>query len=202
MTSKEKATVFFADLRADSKTNLLDKIDSLMLALSLGERFSKGNLVAIKMHFGEKGNTSYVSPVFAARIARNVKETGALTFFTDTSTLYVGSRGNAVSHLKYRRGERLCLLRYRRADHNRRRAYAARRARDVEVNGGDHFETVNIAREIVGARAGLVVLSHFKCHEMTGFGGALKNVGMGCAAREGKLAQHSNCAPNGKPRWL
>jgi uncharacterized Fe-S center protein len=196
MISKEKAVVYFADLRADSRTNLLNKIDSLMTELSLGERFSKGNMVAIKMHFGEKGNTSYVSPVYAARVAKSVKDTGALTFFTDTSTLYVGSRGNAVSHLKCAVGngfaESVIGAPIIIADGLRGEA-----GKIVEVDGA-HFKEVHIAREIV-ASSGLVVLSHFKCHEMTGFGGALKNVGMGCAAREGKLAQHSNCSPKVNP---
>ncbi len=196
MTRKEKATVFFADLRSDSRINLLDKIDLLMMELSLGERFSKGNLVAIKMHFGEKGNTSYVSPLFAARVAKNVKETGALTFFTDTSTLYVGSRGNAVSHLKtaVENGFAYSVIKTPIIIADGLRGEAGE---SVEVNG-EHFKEVHIAREIKEA-GGLVVLSHFKCHEMTGFGGALKNVGMGCAAREGKLAQHSNCAPKVDP---
>ena len=196
MTGQEKATVFFADLRADSRVNLLDKIDALMAELSLGERFSRGNLVGIKMHFGEKGNTSFISPVFAARVARSVKKTGAFTFFTDTNTLYVGSRANTVSHLK-------CAV-------DNGFAYSVIGAPIIIADGlrgeaaesvaidGKHFKAVNIAREITSAN-GLVVLSHFKCHEMAGFGGALKNVGMGCAAREGKLAQHSNCAPKVDP---
>jgi uncharacterized Fe-S center protein len=196
MSTEEKAKVFFADLRADSRINLLDKIDILMQELSVGERFKKGNLVGVKMHFGEKGNTSYVSPVFAARVAENVKKTGALVFLTDTNTLYVGSRGNTVSHLESAIANGFAYSVTRTpiiiAD-----GLHGEAAESVEVDG-NHFKSVNIAREIVEA-SGLVVLSHFKCHEMTGFGGALKNVGMGCAAREGKLSQHSNCAPKVDP---
>lgn len=184
-------TVYFAGLRADSRRNLLDKIEALLEKAGAG-RFKKGHLVAVKLHFGEKGNTSYIQPVFVRRVVDTVKKTGALPFLTDTNTLYVGTRGNSVTHLKtaiengfdYSVVAAPLII----ADGLRGEAGVP-----VDV-GGRYFEKVNIAREIVNAN-GLVVLTHFKCHEMTGFGGALKNIGMGCASREGKLAQHSNSAP-------
>ncbi|MBI5491925.1 MAG: DUF362 domain-containing protein [Deltaproteobacteria bacterium] len=188
----DKPTVFFSDLRAGPKRNLLDKIDGLVEAVGVRTIFKKGHLVAIKLHFGEKGNTSYIQPVFVRRVVDRVKDTGALPFLTDTNTLYVGTRGNSVEHLKTAiengfdysvAGAPLII-----ADGLRGEDGVA-----VKV-GGRHFEEVNIAREITNAD-GVVALTHFKCHELTGFGGVLKNVGMGCASREGKLAQHSKCAP-------
>ncbi|MBI5902652.1 MAG: DUF362 domain-containing protein [Deltaproteobacteria bacterium] len=190
--SKEKSTVYFADLRADSKRNLLDKIDGLIENVGIKGRFKKGHLAAIKLHFGEKGNTSYIQPVFVRRVVERVRETGASPFLTDTNTLYVGTRGNTVAHITtaiengfdYAVASAPIVI----AD-GLRGEYRV----PVEVDGA-HFKEVSIAGAIVNASA-LVVLTHFKCHELTGFGGALKNVGMGCASREGKLSQHSNCAP-------
>ncbi|HLC17633.1 MAG TPA: DUF362 domain-containing protein [Thermodesulfobacteriota bacterium] len=189
---EEKATVYFADLRADTKRNLLDKLSMLLEMTGISGRFKKGHLVAVKMHFGERGNTAYIPPVFVRRVVARIKETGARPFLTDTNTLYVGTRGNSVQHLETAVENGF--------------AYSVVAAPVIIADGlrgmdgvavsvdGRHFGEVSIAREIASAN-GLVVLTHFKCHEMTGFGGALKNLGMGCASREGKLAQHSNCAP-------
>lgn len=188
----DKSTVYFTDLRAGMKRNLLDKLDTLLESVDIAGRFRKGHLVAVKLHFGEKGNTAYIPPVFVRRVVDRIRETGAEPFLTDTNTLYTGARTNSVVHLRTAiengfdfavAGAPLII-----ADGLRGEGGV-----DVKVNGS-HFETVNIAREIANA-SGLVVLSHFKCHELTGFGGALKNIGMGCASREGKLQQHSNCAP-------
>ncbi|MFQ5736533.1 MAG: DUF362 domain-containing protein [Thermodesulfobacteriota bacterium] len=187
-----KSTVYFTDLRTEMNRNLLDKLDGLLGSVDLAGRFRKGHLVAVKLHFGEKGNTAYIPPVFVRRVVDRIRETGAGPFLTDTNTLYVGTRCNSVAHLRtaiengfdYAVAGAPIII----ADGLRGES-----AVDVKV-AGRHFETVSVAREITNA-SGIVVLSHFKCHELTGFGGALKNLGMGCASREGKLAQHSNCAP-------
>lgn len=190
--SNGKNIVYFTDLRASSKRNLFDKLEGLLDELSLGERFRKGSLVAVKIHFGEKGNASYIPPVFVRKVIDKIKETGASPFLTDSNTLYVGTRGNSVSHLQTAIengfdfavvGAPLIIADGLRGENSV----------PVKING-KHFEEVSIASEVHHAN-GLVVLTHFKCHEMTGFGGALKNIGMGCANREGKLAQHSNVAP-------
>ncbi|MEE9613918.1 MAG: DUF362 domain-containing protein [Thermodesulfobacteriota bacterium] len=187
-----KPKVYLADLRADSQRNLLDKLDELLEKVGVGERFTKGQLVGIKLHFGEKGNTSYIRPVFVRKVIDGIKETGARPFLTDTNTLYVGRRTNTVSHIECAIlngfGFAAMAAPVVIADGLRGESKEA-----VEVNG-KHLKEVSIAKEICEA-SGLVVLTHFKCHELTGMGGALKNVGMGCASREGKLAQHSNCAP-------
>ncbi len=188
----KKSTVYFADLRADVKRNLLDKLDELLVRTGLRQRFKRGYLVAVKLHFGERGNTSYISPVFVRRVVEALKEAGAKPFLTDTNTLYVGSRTDSVAHINTAVlngfdfavvGAPVII-----ADGLRGEALVK-----VEVPGR-HLGEVSIAGSIFNAD-GLVVMTHFKCHEMTGFGGALKNLGMGCASREGKLVQHSNCAP-------
>lgn len=192
----KKSAVYFADLRSDARRNLFDKIDALLEGVDIRGRFRKGNIIAVKMHFGEKGNTSYIQPIFVRRVVERLKETGASPFLTDTNTLYVGTRGNSVSHLQTAIENGF--------------AYAVAGAPLIIADGlrgedgvgvkveGRHFKEVRIAGEI-SRSSGIVALTHFKCHEMCGFGGALKNIGMGCASREGKLAQHSNSAPKVDP---
>ncbi len=187
-----KSKVFFVDLRASYNRNLLDKLDGLLSRVELKERFTKGQIIAIKLHFGEKGNTSYIRPNFVRRVVDRVKETGAKPFLTDANTLYVGHRAESVSHLitaiengfDYAVAGAPLII----ADGLRGEA-----GDKVKIEG-QHFNEASVGSEFVAAD-GTVVLTHFKCHEMTGFGGAIKNVGMGCASREGKLAQHSNVAP-------
>ena len=187
-----KSAVWFADLRAGSRQNLFDKIGALLEMAGVKDRFRKGHLVAVKLHFGEKGNASFIRPVFVRRVVESIKETGASPFLTDTNTLYVGTRGNSPEHLKtaIENGFDYAVVSAPLIIADGLRGDSAALVRI----GGKHFEEVGIAREIVSAD-GLVVLTHFKCHELTGFGGALKNVGMGSACREGKLAQHSSAAP-------
>ncbi len=200
MAEEDKETkpgVFFTDLRATGKRNLLEKVSELLTFAGLRELFSKGHLVAVKLHFGEKGNTGFISPVFVRRIVEMIEETGASPFLTDTNTLYTGTRCNSVSHIRTAiengfdyavTGAPIII-----ADGIRGESREL-----VEVPGARVCSEVSIARDIAAA-SGLVVITHFKCHEMSGFGGALKNVGMGCASREGKLTQHSNCAPTVDP---
>jgi uncharacterized Fe-S center protein len=191
MGNKE-STVYFAGLRASLKRNLFDKLNDLLKRTSLDTVFKRGHLVAVKLHFGEFGNTSYIRSVFVRSVVGRIKATGAKPFITDTNTLYVGTRGNSVSHIETAilngfgfaaAGAPIIIADGLRGESKER----------VEV-GGKHCPEVSVAREIISAD-GLVALSHFKCHELTGFGGTLKNVGMGCASREGKLKQHSDCAP-------
>jgi len=186
------AKVFFADLRANTRRNLFDKLNGLLKAAGLATRFRRGHLVAIKLHFGEKGNAAFIPPVFVRAVVDRVKETGAEPFLTDTNTLYVGARTNSASHLRtaVENGFAYAVVG---APIIIADGLRGENAVKIKINGA-HFDQAAVASEIAHAD-GLVVLTHFKCHEMTGFGGALKNIGMGCAAREGKLAQHSNCAP-------
>jgi uncharacterized Fe-S center protein len=186
------STVYFADLRTGTKENLFDKIGRLMSQCGAGNRIAAGNLVAVKVHFGERGNHSFVRPVFVRRVVAELLNLGALPFLTDSSTLYPGERKEAVSALR-------CAI-------ENGFAYAVVNAPLIMLDGlrghtavevpieGELLKKVSIGAEIVEADA-LVAVSHFKCHELTGFGGALKNLGMGCASREGKLQQHSTVGP-------
>ena len=190
--------VFFADMRASQKENMFSKIGKLLQSCSIYERIAQDDLVAVKIHFGERGNHAFIRPVFARRVVEEIKCCGGRPFLTDTSTLYPGERREAISALT-------CAI-------ENGFAYAVVGAPlimgdglrghtsvDVDIEG-QLLKKVSIGAEIVEADA-LVVLSHFKCHELTGFGGALKNIGMGCASREGKFVQHSTIAPRVAVRY-
>ena len=186
------STVYFADLRTGTRENLFDKISRLMKSCGLGTRIAAGDLVAVKVHFGERGNHSFVRPVFVRRVVEELHKLDALPFLTDSSTLYPGERKQAVSALR-------CAI-------ENGFAYAVVNAPLVMLDGlrghtalevpvaGELLTKVSIGAEIIEADA-LVAVSHFKCHELTGFGGVIKNLGMGCASREGKLQQHSTVGP-------
>jgi uncharacterized Fe-S center protein len=189
------AKVYFADLRTKVSRNLLDKVGELLDAVELSKRIKGKGTVAIKLHFGERGNTAYVRPVFLRRIVERVRELGGRPFLTDTNTLYGGTRSNAVAHLTTAVENGF--------------AFSAVGAPIIIADGlmgnasvrvpidGKAFQEVSIAHEIFYADS-LIGVTHFKGHELSGFGGALKNIGMGCASREGKLSQHSTLGPKVK----
>ncbi|MEJ2201637.1 MAG: DUF362 domain-containing protein [Desulfuromonadaceae bacterium] len=186
------ATVYLADLRAGSRENLFAKLVRLLDQAGITQIIRQDELTAVKIHFGEKGGHAYIRPVFIRCIVDQVKQLGGKPFLTDSCTLYPGERKEAVSAI-------CCGI-------ENGFAYAVAGAPLIMCDGlrghssrrvpvaGDLLETADIGGEILEADA-LITVSHFKCHELTGFGGALKNLGMGCSSREGKLEQHSTLAP-------
>ncbi|NVM56535.1 MAG: DUF362 domain-containing protein [Desulfobacterales bacterium] len=187
-----KSTVYFADLRAKPGQNLLSKLKNLLDAVGLADRVKKEALVAVKLHFGEAGNTAYIRPVFIRRIVDGVKEAGGRPFLTDANTLYVGSRSDSIGHLTtaIQNGFTYAVV-----DAPLIIADGLRGGNETAVGVNlKRFEKVYIGAEIVRAEA-IVSAAHFKCHELSGFGGTIKNLGMGCASRKGKLAQHSTVSP-------
>lgn len=188
----DRPKVYFSDLRASFKENLLGKIGRLLDTLGLQGVVSPHGLVAVKLHFGEKGNTAFIRPNFVRAVTDRIRSLDAHPFLTDANTLYVGSRGDSVSHLTTAIENGF--------------AYAVVNAPLIIADGlrGGSFRAVTInqevlkvaylAREIAEADA-LIGLAHFKGHELSGFGGAIKNLGMGCASRRGKLVQHSDVSP-------
>jgi hypothetical protein len=186
------STVYFTDLRTRPKRNLLDKVGELLSRAKMDRRIRKNDIVAIKLHFGEIGNCAFLRPVFLRTIVDRVGGVGARPFLTDTNTLYTGGRSNGVSHINtaIRNGFDYAVVGCPIII-----ADGVRGGSGVRVPiAGDILHEVNIAREIVDADA-LIVVTHFKGHELAGFGGALKNMGMGCATREGKLSMHSSVCP-------
>ncbi len=187
-----KNNVYFIDLRATFKENLVAKLGRLVETAGLDEAVKKRDLVAVKIHFGELGNTAFIRPVFIQKIIEQIKGLEGVPFLTDANTLYAGTLGDAPSNLNTAIkhgfaysvvGAPLII-----ADGLRGKSETA-----VTVNQ-KRYKRVYIASEIVQADS-LVSVAHFKCHELSGFGGTIKNLGMGCASRKGKLAQHSTVAP-------
>ncbi len=143
---------------------------------------SEHQYAALKLHFGEAGNTGFIKPEFVRQIVKIIKTRKAWPFLTDASTIYVGERSDAVHHTVvaanhgFTLGKCSCPIII--ADGLRGNAEV-----EVEVNL-KHFKEVSIANAVYYADA-LIFLSHFKGHEICGFGGAIKNIGMSCSTRTG-----------------
>ena len=190
-----KSNVFFSDLKVSSEKTLHHKLDILLDRAHLKEKIREKDLVAIKLHFGERGNTAFVRPIFLRKIVDRIKQFKGKPFLTDTNTLYTGARSEAISHLTtaYEHGFTESVVGAPLLIADGLRGNSAMKVRiDKPL-----FKTVSIAHAIYMADA-LITVTHFKGHELSGFGGALKNLGMGCSSREGKLSQHSNISPQVK----
>ncbi|MBF0216357.1 MAG: DUF362 domain-containing protein [Candidatus Omnitrophica bacterium] len=188
-----KSKVYFIPVSdTDAREAVKSKLKTLLYKSEVLRVVGKGDKVAAKIHFGEAGNTGYVDPEFAGIICREAKGKGGDVLLSDSNVLYKGRRTGASDHLKL----------------------AWEHGFTKDVTGVDIFipddtkqgETLEIAigqKHIKTAKVGrffaecdsMIVISHFKGHMLTGFGGTIKNVGMGCASRQGKLAQHNNFAP-------
>ena len=189
----ELSKVYFTDMRCKVGTSLLEKMDKLMLSAGIEQINFTNAFVAIKIHFGEPGNLAYLRPNFAKAVADRVKKLGGFPFLTDSNTLYVGRRNNALVHLDaaYENGfspfstgcQIIIADGLKGADEV-----------DVPIKGGVHLKTAKIGRAIMDADI-FISLNHFKGHELTGFGGAIKNIGMGSGSRVGKMIMHNNGKP-------
>ena len=190
----DKAKVYFTNMRATPKMNLLQKLERLIRKAGIEQINFKDQYAAIKIHFGEPGNLAYLRPNYAKVVADVIKSLGGKVFLTDCNTLYVGRRKDALEHLDaaYENGYNPfttgCQIII--GDGLKGADELA-----VPVPGGEHVKEAKIGRAIMDADI-FISLSHFKGHELTGFGGALKNIGMGCGSRAGKMEMHSE----GKPR--
>ena len=182
--------VYFSDLRVPVGKSILTKLKELLIAAGIKEIDFTHKYAAIKIHFGEPGNVSYIRPNYAKVVADLVTEFGGRPFLTDCNTLYVGRRKNALDHISsaYENGftpfstgcHVLIADGLKGTDEAR-----------IPIPGGEILEEARIGRAIMDADV-VISLNHFKGHEGTGFGGALKNIGMGCGSRAGKMAMHSS----------
>jgi uncharacterized Fe-S center protein len=187
-----KSKVYFTDLSAGPKENLISKLGRLLETAGLNQIVAKRELVAVKLHFGELGNSAFIRPVFFRKIVDTIRKAGGSPFLTDANTVYAGTRSDAVSHLKtaFQNG-----FAYSVVDAPIVIADGLRGKSEVAVTiNQNRFKKVYIASEIFHADS-IVSVAHFKGHELSGFGGTIKNIGMGCASRKGKLAQHSTVSP-------
>lgn len=190
-----KSTVFFSGIDPKSIEISPNQVEAHLDCLNLKGKIREKDLVAIKLHFGEKGNTAYIKPPFLRRIVDQVKQCKGKPFLTDTNTLYRGMRQEAVSHLinAYQHEFTYTLM-----DAPIIIADGLRGNSAVEIIiDKSFFKKVFIAHEIYMSDA-LISVAHITGHELCGFSGTLKNLGMGCASREGKLSQHSTLSPRVK----
>ena len=186
--------VYYADFRATYHENLQQKLTRLLKTAGMGEIDFDRKYVAIKMHFGEPGNLAFLRPNWAKTVADFVKERGGKPFLTDCNTLYVGGRKNGLDHLDsaYLNGfsplSTGCHVIIADGIKGTDEAY-------VPVEGGTHVTEAKIGRAVMDADV-FISLTHFKGHEQAGFGGTLKNIGMGCGSRAGKMEMHAAGKPN------
>lgn len=189
----EKSKVYFTDFRTRVGVSLTEKLQRLIKKAGITDIDMDGKFVAIKMHFGELGNLSYLRPNYAKAVADVVKECGGKPFLTDCNTLYPGSRKNALEHLDCANingfntittGCQIII------------GDGLRGTDDitVPVRNGEYCKEAYIGRAVMDADI-FISLTHFKGHESTGFGGAIKNIGMGCGSRAGKMHQHNSGRP-------
>ena len=193
MSDTKKAKVYFTDFRCEMDESPVEKLKRLLRKAGMDQINMDGKFVAIKMHFGELGNMSYLRPNYAKAVTDLVKECGGKPFLTDCNTLYPGSRKNAIEHLycAWENGFTPmtvgCPVII--GDGLKGTDDIA-----VPVEGGEYIKEAKIGRAVMDADV-FLSLTHFKGHEMTGFGGAIKNIGMGCGSRAGKKDQHHNGQP-------
>lgn len=186
----EKAKVYFTDFRVPVGTNLQQKLKKLCIKAGIKNINFEGKFVAIKMHFGELGNLAFIRPQYVKVVADLVKELGGMPFLTDCNTLYPGSRKHALEHIEC---ANLNGFNFQTTGCQIIIGDGLRGTDEVEVpvKNGEYIKAAKIGRAVMDADV-FISLAHFKGHEMTGFGGAIKNIGMGCGSRAGKMDQHSS----------
>ena len=187
------SNVYFTNLRTGFNNSLLDKLRRVMEKAGFGDIDFEDHYAAIKLHFGEPGNLAFLRPNWAKVVADEVKKRGGKPFLTDCNTLYVGGRKNALDHMDtamengfspLSTGCQIII------------ADGLKGTDDVEVPvDGKYVHEAKIGRAIMDADI-IISLNHFKGHEATGFGGALKNIGMGAGSRRGKMEMHAAGKPN------
>lgn len=197
---KEMASrVFFVSAtREEGDEVLAAKMEKVFLETGLKDKIDDKSFAALKIHFGEQGNTGYIRPQWLAGIIKQIKSKTSRVFLTDSNTLYVGKRSNSVEHLR---------LAY---DHG----FVPEKVGIPVIiadglKGGEDAEVAVDLKRVKTAKIGsvflnsdvLVGLSHFTGHGLSGFGSAIKNLGMGCASRAGKLDQHSEVHPWVNPKF-
>jgi hypothetical protein len=193
-----KSTVYFMPgTRPEGPGALSKKAERLYLELGLDEKIGKDSFVALKLHFGEKGNTGYIQAPWLENLVYRLQKRTARAFFSDTNTLYVGMRSNAVDYLNLAARHGYSLERAGLPVHIAD-GLIGEDDEEIRINL-KHIKAAKIGAGIVHADF-LLCLSHLTGHVQTGLGAAIKNLGMGCAARAGKLEQHSNVHPRINPK--
>lgn len=181
--------VYFSNFRSTNiKENKISKIKNLFEKAEFNNFIKENDLTAVKTHFGERGNDAFINPIFIRQIVDKIKEAKGKPFITDTNTLYKGYRSNAVDHLitAIEHGFNYSVVG---APLIISDGLKSKAIKEIEINK-KHFKKVKIALDIANSDS-MIVVSHFKGHQLAGFGGAIKNLAMGCSPAVGKMQQHS-----------
>ena len=184
--------VYFTNLRTNPSNNLLKKMERIVTQAGIATIDFKKKFVAIKIHFGEPGNLAYIRPNYVARLVKILRSLGAKPFLTDCNTLYSGGRSNAVDHLQTAMENGFNPISVQ-CDIIIGDGLKGTDYRAVPLDG-EYCKAPKIGTAVVDADI-LISMNHFKGHEQAGFGGALKNIGMGSASVGGKLDLHSSSQP-------
>ena len=189
-----KSKVYFTDMHVTFDEPLPAKLKRLMRLAGFENIDFKGKFVAVKIHFGEPGNLAFLRPNYARVVCDYVKELGGRPFLTDCNTLYVGGRKNALDHLDsaYQNGFNPLVTGVHSIIADGLRGLDEHL---VPVEGGDYVKEAKIGAAIMDADI-VISLAHFKGHEAAGFGGAIKNLGMGSGSRAGKMEMHNSGKPH------
>ncbi len=174
-------TLLFLDLQKKHKENYLKLLEKLIERSGALNILNKNQIVALKVHFGEDGNLNFVSPLYVRVVAELVRKSGARPFLVDTTTLYSGRRFKGDTHIELAKEHGFDFV-------------------PIIIGDGlygDEFIDMNGSKIAMVFKNidTIICISHFKGHLLTGFGAALKNLGMGCASKGGKLFLHSRSHP-------
>lgn len=188
----DKSTVYYIETKKDSNKSLIDRLAQMIDRSCLLENIERGDRVAVKMHFGERGSHGYIRTPFIGKIVQKIIEYNGIPFLTDTNTLYTHKRHNAIDHLKtaaingftYETVGAPIII----ADGLTGNDYET-----IKVNG-KHFKKIFIGSSVFYADF-IITATHFTGHPLGGFGGSIKNLAMGCASIKGKFLQHSEFVP-------
>ncbi len=185
--------VYFADFTTKPNgESVLGKLGRMIEQAGISKIDFQNKFVAIKIHFGEEGNLSYLRHNYAKVLVDIIKAKGGKPFLTDCNTLYVGSRKNALDHLDcaYLHG----YFPFATGCHVIIGDGLKGTDETIVPIDGEYVKNAKIGSAIRDADI-IISLTHFKGHEMTGFGGAVKNIGMGCGSRAGKMEMHNEGKP-------
>ncbi len=185
--------VYFTDMHVDMSDSLLEKFLRLIKAAGIDSIDFKDKYVAVKLHFGEVGNMAFLRQQYARVLCDHIKQRGGKPFLTDCNTLYIGYRNNALDHLDaaYMNGYNPLATGVHTIIADGLRGTDERL---IPVEGGEYIKEAKIGAAIAEADI-IISLTHFKGHVNAGFGGALKNIGMGAGSKKGKMEMHSSGTP-------
>lgn len=183
------AEVYFKAIDSYINTQEIKAASKLLLAtIAESKDFHFGKYVPLKVHFGEKGNKTYIASENYEGIIEYLNSRNIGSAFIETNALYSGSRMTGAKHRQLAKEHGFTQLPIVIADGEYGENFEA-----VEINK-KHFQSCKIAKEIASQKQ-MIVLSHFKGHKLAGFGGAIKQLAMGGASRAGKLEQHTTSKP-------